>query len=420
MSEPKSRSTGEDPKPSSPSIQVRGNRTLTAGGDVNSPTFLGDIIDSVVNVYGSMSPIMRFVSVATLFTTIITLVFVIRLMVLANGSELPKGAPPDASRLVVVPGAEDLAVTAMHVERTDEPVLWFGAVDQGQPALYRLDPALGRDATPERVLNVDEHILDIVVDCHQNVWLALSELGTLVYRPATGQRDTFLNISTTNGWLSKNTAFAVETRCRADGTVDVWLGRKGVHTLRYAGEYPDFDTITFLPWDEDDLFLASESMNDVSDLLYVGSTETLWAASWNRKLLPFSFRGVLKPVPLELDDALWSLGSGGDQKTVWVGGGSMLWNDADRTPIQFYNSDQIQLNNQAKTIAVDGTWVWFGDKNCAVSTATCWPLGVYSQGELFSVPIGERRQVNALAVDPFHGVWIGTERGIIHYPGKSE
>ena len=274
----------------------------------------------------------------------------------------------------------------------------------------------------QHVLDVDEQIIDLTVDCKGNVWLLLNEIGTLVYQPQTGQVSTLLNRATTNDWLTKNTTQAIATRCQEDGTVEVWLGREGVHTLRYQGDYPALETITFLSPEKDRVFAASEELTNVQALQYFEESQTLWVANLNGTLLSISLKSVLEPQFIGLEDpALWSLSQTPDGKGIWAGASEQLLQiDAEsQNTIPLVQDDGAALDSRALVIAVDERWVWFGDR-CPEASTTCWPLGVYNRGSLAEADMGNRKEVRAIVIDPLGAVWIGTEAGLILFPKLQE
>lgn len=392
-----------------------GKRSVAAGRDITAPVFLGDIRDSVIKIYTSLSLLPRVVLLAILLIAALTLGGV-ALLVLETHTPVVSPATPDPDQFETV-GSPDLnlAITALAVpDGADQAELWIGAQSGTQHALYRLDTTQQADATPQHVLDVDEQIIDLTVDCKGNVWLLLNELGTLVYQPQTGQHSTLLNRATTNGWLVKYTTFAIATRC-TDDAVEVWLGRKGVHTLRYNGDYPSTDTLAFVPWEDDDVFKASQELADVRALHYAADSETLWAADRYGQLLSLSLKGVLTPQVINGEDAFWSLSQSPDG-VVWAGGSQHLRRTGDKNQaIALVQGDGTGLNSRAFVIAAGQRWVWFGDR-CTGSSADCWPLGVYSQGSLFRIALGARKEVRDIVIDPTGAVWIGTETGLIFYP----
>lgn len=378
----------------------------------------GSTISNVTQIISSLSPLMRAVLLVTLSVASLTLVGV-AFLALKNALPAAPPSPPDLDRFEVI-GSPDsnLAITALAA-RVDDDRLWIGTQSGDQYALYQLDTARRSDAILERVRDVEEQIIDLAIDHKGNVWLSLNERGVRVYQPRTGEYSALLNKTETNGWLEKNTVFAIATRRTEDDAAEVWLGRKGVHTLRYHGDYPFRDARELVPWDQDDVFQASKGLaDDVRALYYATEEEKLWIADGKGILLSFSFKRYTSHQVDSGDPALWALSqsAGG---VVWAGGSKHLIQIGAQdqvTPVPLARNG-ISLNSRAHVIAAGGgqPWVWFGDR-CLEPSTLCRPLGVYAQGHLFCVDDLGKKEVRDIAIDQTGAVWIGTEAGIVFYP----
>jgi hypothetical protein len=436
-----------------PRVEASGERSIAAGGSINAPILFGNIRDSVVKITTASSPLLRVVLFAVLTIAALTLAGVL-LLVLRNEAAVAPPSLPDPGKLKVVgPPDLNLAITALaRQDDAGQSVLWFGAQSDDRHALYRLGIGQQAGATPQHVLDVDGRIIDLAVDCRGNVWTLLQDIGTLVYRPQTGQHGTLLNRTTTGDWLVKHTTYAIATRCTDDNTVEVWLGREGVHTLRYGEDYPTMDAIELVPWEEDEVFEATRELGNIRALHYVTESETLWVASSRGQLLAYSFKGVLAPRLSDERDSLWAF-SQSPSGEIWVGGSQHLLRVGHQIEaIALVKGDEISPNVGAFTIAAGRRWVWFGGR-CANSmigppspsmeallpstfepeltteplprsapTSSmedgCQPLWVYVQDHLSPVDLGERKEVTGIIIDSLGTVWIGTDAGLVWYPAS--
>lgn len=342
-------------------------------------------------------------------------VVVVGLGVLIRPLFTPSARAPEVDQLrpVAATLAPRLAVTAMTLATAgDEEVLWFGAWQDGQPALYRLDVAARETAVPQVVLNVAAEIGQIMVDCRQNIWLTLNETGVLVYQPATGRQDTLLSKTTLPGWMAYNTITALAHRCTGAGEVEVWLGRAGIHTAHYQSAYPTLETLVLTPHEADAVFAASQGV-EITDLLFVPKTAVLWATGQRGELLSISTRSVRQPqVARYEEDALWALSLAPDGQ-VWAGSSHHLI--VDGRLLALSGADGSTPDSRARLLAAGSRWVWFGD-SCSPITVDCWVLGAYQNGRFFPIDLGTRHEVTGLAVDSSDAAWIGTENGLIFYP----
>lgn len=411
----------QTPKPDESTITTTasGERSLAVARDINAPTFLGNITNSVIKISSGLPSWLRVILLITLVSGILTLVGVVVLVLQGLDDDQTIASPiiPNSSLFeVVIPPSSGLAITALAIEDGEKTRLWIGTQSGSQYALYQLETA---PQVLEHVLDVDEQIIGLTIDCKGNIWLLLNRIGTLVYRPQTGQHSTLLNIKTTENWLTKNTTQAIATHCLEDDeTVEVWLGREGVHTLYYQEDYATLETITFLSPEEDLVFTASQELTNVQALQYVDESQTLWIADRNGQLLSVSLKGVLEPRLISLEDStLWSLSQTPDGRGVWAGTSEQLVqiDDESQNTIPLVQDDGATLDSRAMVIAIDERWVWFGDR-CPEASATCWPLGVHSRGSLAQADMGNRKEVRAIVIDPLGTVWIGTEAGLILFP----
>lgn len=410
--------------------KASGQGSVAAGRDIKAPIFLGNIRDSVVKIYGSWSPWLWVLLLTMLSVTLLILAAVTPL-VFNYLSEKKVPTPPNESQFELIGNLDSnptvtaftaLTVTALAV---DESKLWIGTESESQSSqysLYQLETTEKAEAKPEHFLDVEEKIINLMVDCKGNLWLLLNETGVLVYQPKTGKRSTLLNRKTTNDWLKKNTTHAIASRCiedepdNEDKQVEVWLGREGVHTLRYSNDYPSIDTIKFVSPENDLAFTNSQELTDIRALEYVVKNEMLWVANRSGELLQISFKGMLQPQTTKVEESLWSLSQSG-HGIVWAGGSEhLIQSDAQNLQtktIPLVAQNGTDLDNRAIVLAAGQEWVWFGDR-CPKESSACWPLGVYRQDHLFPINL-ERKEVNAIVIDKSGAVWIGTEIGLIFY-----
>ncbi len=376
----------------------------------------------IINVSAALPGWLRMTTVSLLGVAALTLFGVGFLIFQDHPTGQPSVFPtPDPARLEIIasPGPE-WAITALAIEATEEgSTLWIGSEAGSHYTLYRLDTAGQAKAKPVHALDVEQRVIDLTVDCRGNVWVLLNEAGTKVYRPQTDQAETLLNISTTHHWLTKNTTEAIATRCREDGTVEVWLGREGIHTLRYQADYPTLTNITFVPPATDPAFQASQELTAIQALVYVPQEPVLWAADRNGGLLFLPLKGVRQPKIDRFEQSLWAVTPTGGGSGVWLGASHHLIQAAGENQIiPLAQADGTLLDMRATTVAVGAPWVWFGD-SCPDTSATCWPLGIYNSGRIEPVETGRHRSVTAIVIDPQGGVWIGTAQGLLFYPGQA-
>ncbi|MCA9959950.1 MAG: hypothetical protein KC443_12990, partial [Anaerolineales bacterium] len=373
---------------------------LSIGGSVTGPVSTGNMTinapvagrDLTINT--ATPRWQRWLLLALLPLLLLVLLGV---MVLLRPLLTPNAQAPNPDQLLPVAAtlAPHLAVTAMTLAQSDAgEVLWFGAWQEGQAALYQLDVAARETAVPQLALTTTTQINQIMVDCRQNVWLALDETGVLVYQPTTGRQDTLLSKTTLPG-LPYNTMAALAHRCLETGEVEVWLGRAGVQTVRYQSDYPTQDTLDLLAADTDFVFAASQGI-EVTDLLFVPQTAVLWVSGQRGELLSISTRQVRPPQLTRYEeDTLWSLSLAADG-TVWAGSSHHLIHDGSLLALQ--DAAGRIPNSRARQLAAGARWVWFGDF-CPEMASDCWALGAYQNGRFFPVDLGTRRQVNGLVID---------------------
>ncbi len=327
-----------------------------------------------------------------------------------NPNRLQSFGPPDLN-------VDKLALAQQNGETTG---LWIAArvLVSETASLYEWRYPWEKQKTLEPVYPLSGRLMDLEVDCKGNVWLALeTPPGVRVYNPASGADTTFLDKNTTNAWLQKSTVYALASRCREDGNVEVWLGREGVHTLRYAQDYPRVADILFVPPEEDAVYATTRALTDVRDLHYDRTNQTLWGlSSRERTVFQIPLGSLQKPSTLLVNQpALWAL-DGGEDGSVWVTGENGL------SHIQPDGHQQDQPGPYAWRIAVDpqGQTIWLGNRCSADTGETCWPLAWYQQGmdAPVSIPLSDRKEVYGIVIDAQGVVWIGTEKGLIYYTAK--
>ncbi len=399
-----------------PTPSTADNSAVSIGGSVQGPVSGGDMEINAPVVGGDLtineeSGWQRW---GLLLLIVLGVITVGGLAMLLRPLFAPSATPPDIDNFLPVTQSlsPSLDITAMTVAQMDEEeTLWFGAWVDERSKLYRLDVSQKEKATVTAVLEVESEITEIMVDCRQNVWLILDEIGVRVYRPTTDQSTTILNKATTDDWMSFNTMNALAHRCLDTGEVEVWLGRMGVNTLRYQSDYPEPESINYTPHEEDPVFLVSKEL-EITDLIFDLEKATLFISSSQGDLLSISTRNVRQPESINYNETIWSL-SLSPSGEVWVGGTNHLIDNQDLLTVVDENDNTP--DSRARLIAVGERWVWFGD-SCPEISENCWTLGAYENGRFFPINLKPRKEVTALVVDSNQVVWIGTENGIILYP----
>ena len=404
------KSTVVSPPPSQPIISIGGPmQGMVSGGDmtINAPVAGGDM-----TIHPEMPRWQRWGLLALLPLLVVV---VGGLVMLVRPLMTPSAQAPDVDRLLPVAATllPRLEVTAMTLAVTaGEEVLWFGAGHDGQSALYRLDVEARETAVPQAVLDVDAEIHQIMVDCRQNIWLVLNEIGVLVYQPVSERQDTLLSKATWPEQMKYNTIAALAHRCIGTEEVEVWLGRAGIQTIRYQFDYPTPETLRFVPSDTDPIFAASKDM-EITDLLFVPEKSVLWASGQSGELLSVSTHQVRQPEMTKYtESALWALSLDPAGK-IWVGGSHHLIEEGHLLALS--SGDGKMPDSRARRLAAGSRWIWFGDR-CLEMVVDCWVLGAYQNGRFFPVDLGTRREVTGLEIDSNGTVWIGTDYGLILYP----
>ena len=357
--------------------------------------------------------------------SLLTLGLIMFLVITHPGARPPQNSYPipNPNRLQPL-GDPDLHIRKLALAFEHDTVvgLWI-AVGTNEPeitTLYWLSYPWENHKTLEQHHETPGELMDMTIDCKGNVWLALADpSGVRVYNPMSGVETLLLDVDTTGGWLQKNTVYALASRCRENGDVEVWLGREGVHTLRYAQAYPSLDNVILTPWEDDPVYALTQVLTNIRALHYDRANQTLWGMNGSQPLLfQFPFSSLRTPDVLRLNQpALWALSGGGsDEGSVWVmgeGGLSHVRPDGSQTE---------QLSHYASTLAVapDGQSVWMGHYCPEGASDTCWPLAWYHQGMDFPAEIAlpNRKEVRSLLIDKQGIVWIGTDKGLIYYTAK--
>lgn len=398
------------------SADASGDRSVALGRDANAPIITGDIVNSDVtfttDVNVALPPAQRTELRAILLIGVITLI-IISVLVFRNSPSVPEAdlpATPASQEFAFVPSSNAMGVTALAV---DGDSLWIGAQAAGAPALYRLNSSRA-DAALERIpITIENQILDLLVDCQGNVWLLIDEVGARVYRPLTGEYSAAFNKQTTANWLAKNTSYAIATRCLSDGSVEVWLGRTGVRTLRYRGDYPAPDLTTQVSPDSDIVYRNSQNLPDVRALSYVTPTKMLWIAAGNQLLATTTEDDHRRSTAVStVDPALQSISpASGD--AVWSCGIRNLFSVSASAALTV----TLPYEFRSCVIAAGSPWLWLGQQ-CAAQDSACYPLWVYGQsmpGGFVPLTYHAIREVRAIVIDPQERVWIGTEQGLFVY-----
>lgn len=354
--------------------------------------------------------------------SLLTLAMIVYLVLRASPGPPAEGyTPPNPNRLQPI-GPSDLAVRKLALAYKDEAVtgLWVAAQAplSETVGLYWLLYPWESHKTLESVYQTAGQLMDMEVDCKGNVWLALYEpSGVRVYSPASGTDTTVLDKTTTGGWLSKDTTYAVASRCLEDGSVEVWLGREGVHTLRYDQAYPTLDNVVLIRAEEDAVYSISQALTNIQDLYYDRANQILWGLNAGKQTIFRSpFAGLQAPAVVPVNQpALWAL-DGGEDGSVWVigeNGLSHIQTDGSQT-------EQSALYAACLTVEPDGQTVWLGNDCSEGVSDTCWPLAWYQRGMDFpvSITLSNRQEVRSLLNDGQGVVWIGTEKGLVYYTAK--
>lgn len=185
-------------------------------------------------------------------------------------------APESASEALAI---DAIAVGAAgssvhHIEAIGNDV-WIAARNPGSSArvIYKVTKDQVGIESPLLVVgekaDLSQDVIDLMLDCKGNLWIAMEEIGIRVVNLASGRSSTLINKDTTDGWLTKYTTYDLASRCLGDEGVEVWLGRIGVKTLRYQGDYPVIGEMSLLAPDQDPLHKASAGFSyEVTELLY--------------------------------------------------------------------------------------------------------------------------------------------------------
>ncbi len=426
---------GEEPAPerkpdASTPVTASGEDSVAAGRDINAPVFTGDIRNSVIRIYTAGSRWLQnqvranlIVSGLTLLVGVVILVLLVKLFAWPAPSPIPPLLPDPNKLARVDPPAASFAITALSAEAD---ALWIGAESEGGSALYRLDVTSYHGAgtltksLPVLMDNFQNSITGLAVDCKGNVWVLLFNEGARVFQPETRRHSALFDQNSTHGWLSKDTSTAIATRCTDKGDPQVWLGNEGVHTLEYAGAYPEEGTIRLAPPQQDWVWQETRKyqLNNVKAMQYVTQTQSLWVADNYGQLLSISVAGTRETARTDWRPTfLWAL-SGAPNQTVWVGSTDFIAPDGDKTrQIPLVASGDAAgkpLARGAEAVAAGKQWIWFGAR-CGEQQSDCWSLGVSAPPALSRVGLNAR-QVRALAVDRAGVLWIGTENGLFYYP----
>lgn len=383
---------------------VKGN--VTTGRD-----FVGR--DKITNIFGlaRWQTYLLMLAVALIATTL--------LIVASPYLRARLNAPtslPDPTHLQPVSSSRAIEITALAV---DQQKLWGGAQQDGKFFLFQGDLAAATSIVLKPLYYAENQILNLHVDCYGNVWLLISEVGTLAYNPETGATSALLNRATPGSTLARNTMQAIASQCSSDGSATIWLGREGVHTLHYNHSDSAFRELHFVPVAEDVAFQATQTLSDVNALLWTNGL--VWVAGKGQKsqLVAFSPIGMPASQVFEVEEGLLTLAQSPLDSTIWAGGDTKLFNvQLEHKPraVDLTDKDHQSLVTGAAIMAVDPTYVWRGDDCSTRNSSACCPLAVYSPKDQFSTCVTKRiNNVSALAVDKSANIWIGTSTGLFVY-----
>lgn len=410
--------TRRKPAKSNNQSQATGERSVSAGRDINAPVFTGNIVQSIVKIYTAFPAWVR----AVLFLILLGVGLSLGLQIISFLQQNPIVTPeptPNPNKFEFVEASKGIAITALAVAGD---TLWIGGEVNGTFSLYRADARQQATLSLESVGQVRQRISvlaanadgnnagrinRIAVDCKGNLWLLLNQVGVLVYQPTTQRLETLLNKVSPAGWLTANTMTSMAFRCNENGTVDVWLGREGVHALRYQADYPDLDSILR---DTDEVYANSRDLVAVRALGYVPETKRLWIVDWSSPIRAISPEGVLTPRPLDKAGTAWLSLSIAPDQTIWVGGvGRLLRIRGEQTDI--FSVPSIK---QVNSIWADHRWVWIGEQCVDVLCQPLWYCQPRS-GSCSPIPERNRKEVTAITIDSRKIRWFGTENGLIVY-----
>lgn len=339
--------------------------------------------------------------------------------------------PTTSAKLEVIATTKSLTVTSIVLDNQD--TIWFGTEEaQEKGALYRINQDPAGTWAITRVLALEYPVTELIIDCRDNVWVALKNLGVQVYHSPT-QQATILTPAATNdflatqgqksGWMPSKTILAMaSTPCSGMAPeVHVWLGfaNGGVRRLAYKGEYPRLEEGN-LRLEQDPALVSLHDPTDntreliSTDLLYTGNK--LWIATtrglW---LLSNPITGTLALQQFGPTARVLSLASD-ESGTLWAGTSQSLIK-TNGTPGQtiVYSRTNTLFDKESslRPVAVYANDVWIG--SYCNEKDLCWPLSIFTKGgtlEAFPQPVSFK-QVRKLLVDRKNRLWIVTEQGII-------
>jgi hypothetical protein len=386
-----------------PSIEVK------TGGDVNAPVTINA---PTTNIHGD------FIHTDTSLDNgrqkrLLFLLLVVAVVILGGVAALvmnvidlsPPLNPPEAADLKPIPATKGLSVTAMVWHDNQ---LYFGAEKDGKSVLHQMDADADETAIPTPVHTVTSTITDLIVDCHENIWLLLNEIGVFIYSPRQSPPYTLVNAQSSGNRLPYNTQFAIAEHCQGD-QVTIWLGRKGVYPVQYQGDYPMDGTVQI-----DEVIPGTASFNDVKALYYDDNLEVLWVANSAGELLGVP-SGLIEPQSHAYSGGLL-LALAGNAEEIWVGGNEFIGRimEDQTVSLQTQNDKTYGL---ASALTVFGDWVWFGGR-CSEDAVDCRSLGVYSRANKTITLFDTQQTITSLVADPNGNVWIGTSNGLIYYPAS--
>jgi hypothetical protein len=345
------------------------------------------------------------------------------------------------NNLAMLVNPANVHAQALALQReNDKTFLWLSRYENNELLLWQLDVANSAKAIlGEPVLRIsppsfpnldptlDRKVLQMISDPNGNIWIAVENLGILVYNPRIKEVVTWVNKDTFPELL-RFTTVSLASRHDPDrqGYVQVFLANGTVaRTLTYQGEYPTKETTALLPLQQDPVLRVFTSNTDAVVAISLSTNgEVLWIIS-NQHVWVVPLRGVVRPLDSPIGNVAMSVVA--TDNTAWIGVNaakrfyvvSRMTSKTEESS-ESLSLHQIESKNAPLITAVDAgrQWIWSGT-NCQGSPG-CQPLVAVDQQsqkilEFEQTLPKELEVVFAIAVDASGGVWIATDEGLFYY-----
>jgi hypothetical protein len=358
----------------------------------------------------------------------VTIAALLLIIMLLQRCSLPVMLPASSLTSVTATLGESTAspndVWAMELS-TDGSTLWYVAGTENGLQLCSLLTASGSNAEPEcseqgeflgaadpkRPISASS-IRSMIMDENDNLWIAISEFGTLVYSTQDRLNSTWISSRTVEN-LEINNPYDIEhTRASDASQVTVWLGYKNLHTLTYSGAYPTIgaNIAPYFPgqdmvFGEFSLFAAQGSV--VRDLHFQPTKGILWVGT-NNALLGIPTESNAEVMTFPTDNAIEAISEYDD--TLWL-----ISLDGNVYSLDSSNvfSPKFQTNASRATVDTTRGYIWLLS-SCGSNTE-CTALSAIDVdcNRLLNFDTSIRLIAARDAVKDVSGmVWFATENGI--------